>query len=50
MVPLHFQRQEPLISQVLHLDVTATIDQRLFNLNRLEEDRLTTIYHQQVQK
>ena len=50
MVPLHFQREEPLISQVLHLDVTTTIDQRLFDLNKLEEERSTAIYHQQVQK
>lgn len=50
VVPLHFQRQEPLISHVLHLDATAALDQRLFDLNKLEEDRTIAIYHQVVQK
>ena len=38
VVPLHFQRQELLISHVLHLDTTTAIDQRMFDLNKLEED------------
>ena len=43
VVSLHFQRQEPIISNVIHLDATAAIDQWLFDLNRLEEDRLISI-------
>lgn len=50
VVSLHFQRQEPLISHILHLDAIAAINQRLFDLNKLEEDRSTAIYHQEIQK
>ena len=39
-----------MISHVLHLDATAALDQRWFDLNKLEEDRSTAIYHQEVQK
>ena len=32
------------------MDAVTALDQRLFDLNKLEEDRTTAIYHQAVKK
>lgn len=50
VVPLHFKQQAPETSQVLKLDLSKSKEDELFKIQKLEEDRLHSIHHQEVQK
>ena len=50
VVPLHFKQQAPKIAQVLKLDLTKAKEDRLFQLQKLEEDELNAIHYQEVHK
>lgn len=50
VVPLHFKQQDPKITQVLQLDIAKAKQERLFQLQKLEEDIITSTHHQEVQK
>ena len=50
VVPLHFKQQTPKIAQVLKIDLTKAKEDRLFQLQNLDEDRINSIHHQEVQK
>ena len=48
VVPLHFQQQTPIITEILHVDVEQGRKDRLFQLSKLEEHRLIAIQHQEI--
>jgi len=48
VVPLHFKKYAAKITHVLKLDITSTRDKRMFQLQKLEEDKATTLQHQEV--
>lgn len=50
VVPLHFQQHTKQIATMLRLDLKKAMEYRFFQLNKLKEDRLTTIHHKEVQK
>lgn len=48
--PLQFKHQAPEIAKVLKLDLSKAKEYRLFHLQKLEEDRVNPIHHQEAQK
>lgn len=50
VVPLHFKQHTPKITQILKLDLTKAKEDILFQLQKLEEDILNSIHHQEVKK
>ena len=48
VVPLHFQQQTPIIAEILHVDVEQGRKERLLQLSKFEEHRLTVIQHQET--
>ena len=50
VVPLHFRQHAIEISHVLKLDIVLAKEERPFQLQNLEEDRLVALQHQEVQK
>ena len=50
VVPLHFRQHTLEIAKVLKLDIGEAKHERLFQLQKLEEDRITTLQHQEAKK
>lgn len=50
VVPLHFKQQTLEMAQVLKLDFTKAKEDKLFQLQKLDEDVLNSIHHQEVKK
>ena len=50
VVPLHFRQHTLEISKVLKLDISEAKHERLFQLQKLEEDRVIALQHQESQK
>ena len=50
VVSLHVKQQKPEIAQVLKLDLIKAKKYRLFQLQKFEEDKLYSFYHQEVKK
>ena len=50
VVPLHFREQTPIITNILHVNVEQGRKDRLMQLSKLEEHRLISLQHQEIQK
>ena len=50
VVPLHFRKQTLEIDKVLKLDIGEAKNKRLFQLQKLEENRVIALWHQEAQK
>ena len=50
IVPLHFRQNTPKIANILKIDTTNLRDERMFQLQKLEEDRVLALHHQEAQK
>ena len=50
IVPLNFRQNTPEIAHILKIDTTDLRDERMFQLQKLEEDRVLAIHHQEAQK
>ena len=50
IVPLHFRQQTPENAHVLKIDATEAKNERMFHLQKLEEDIIIAIQHQEAQK
>ena len=50
IVPLHFRQNTPEIAHILKIDTTESRNERMFRLQKLEEDRVLAIHHQEAQK
>ena len=50
VVPLHFKQHTLKIVEVLKLDIGEAKNERLFQLQKLEEDRIIALQHQEAQK
>ena len=50
VVPLHFRQHTPEIVEVLKLDMGETKNERIFQLQKLEEDIIMAIQHQEAQE
>ena len=50
VVPLHFKQHALEIAKVLKLDISEAKHERLFQLQKLEEDRVIALQNQQSQK
>ena len=48
VVPLQFREQALEIAQVLQLDTIKATKDILFQLQKLEEDRLVSIHHKEI--
>ena len=49
-IPLHFRQHTLEIAEVLKLDIGEAKHDRIFQLEKLEEDRIIAIQHQESQK
>ena len=49
-VPLHFRKHTLEIAEILKLDMGEAKNERIFQLQKLEEDRIMAIQHQEAQK
>jgi hypothetical protein len=49
-VPFHFRQNTPKIAHILKIDTTELRNERMFQLQKLEEDRVLEIHHQEAQK
>ena len=49
-MPLHFGQNTPEIAHILKIDTMDLRDERMFQLHKLEEDRVLTLHHQEAQK
>ena len=50
IVPLHFRQHTLEIAHILKIDATESRNERMFQLQKLEEDRVIAIHHQEEQK
>ena len=50
IVPFHFSQNTPEIANILKIDTTNLRDERMFQLQKLEEDRVLALHHQEAQK
>ena len=50
VVPLHFRQHTLEIAEVLKLDIDEVKNERLFQLQKLKEDRIIALQHQEAQK
>ena len=50
IVPLHFRQNTPEITHILKIDAIESRNERMFHLQKLEEDRVMAIHHQEAQK
>ena len=50
IVTLHFRQNNPEIAHILKIDTTESRNERMFQLQKLEEDRVLEIHHQEAQK
>ena len=50
IVPLHFRQHTPEIAHVLKIDTSETKNERMFQLQKLEEDKIMAIQHQEAHK
>ena len=50
IVPLHFRQHTLKIVEVLKLDIGETKNERIFQLQKLEQDKIISIQHQEAQK
>ena len=50
VVPLHFRQHTPEIVEVLKIDMGEAKNERIFQLQKLEEDRIMAIQHQEAPK
>ena len=50
IVPLHFRQHIYEIAHVLKIDTSEAKNERMFQLQKLEEDRIMAIHHQEGHK
>ena len=50
IVPLHFRQHTPEIAHVLKIDTSDAKNERMFQLQKLDEDRIVAIQHQEAHK
>jgi hypothetical protein len=50
VVPLHFRQHTLEIAEVLKLDIGEAKNERIFQLQKLEEEKIIAIQHQEAQK
>ena len=50
IVPLHFRQHTYEIAEVLKIDMSEAKHERTFHLQKLEEDKIMAIHHQEAQK
>ena len=49
-MPLHFRQNTPEIANILKIDTANLRDERIFQLQKLEEERVLALHHQEAQK
>ena len=49
-MPLHFRQNTLEIANILKIDTTNLRDERMFQLQKLEEDKILALNHQEAQK
>ena len=50
VIPLHFRQHTIEIAEVLKLDIGEAKHERLFQLQKLEEDKIISLQHQEAKK